>query len=170
VRDLHAGQVVEPFGHQVAGRAGARRGERVFAGVRLEQGDEFARVCRRKLRRRDQQVWRQAHVGHGRQFALRFVGRFLQERIDGDGAARCGEQRIAVRGGLGRDIGAYHAAGARAVVDHDLLAEHFRHFLRHHAADEIGRLARRPRHDHAQGAAGIILRARGARDRQHGRE
>ncbi len=169
--DLHARQVVEKFGDQMRSRAGARRRERVLAGVRLEECYEFARVLRGKLRRGHQQERRQADVGDRRQLTVDIVGGFLQQRIDRHRAARCRQQRVAVGRGLGRDVGAYHAARASAIVDHDLLAENFRDFLRHHAADEIRGLARRPWHDHAHRPVRIILlRAHGARHGQHGRK
>ncbi len=171
VGDLHDRHVVEIFRNHVRGCAGAGRRERVLARIRFKQRDEFLRVLRRERRRGDEQKRRHADIGDRRELALRVVSRLLQKRIDRHRPARRCEQRVAVGRRLRRDVGSYHAAGARPVVDHDLLAEHVGHFLRHHAADQIGRLARRPRHYHAQRAVGIILlRARGARDRQHGRE
>ncbi len=56
--------------------------------------------------------------------------------------------------GLG---GADRAAGAGHVFDDDLLAEHRTDRLRDDAAEDVGRPARGERHDHGDGAVGILL-------------
>jgi hypothetical protein len=50
------------------------------------------------------------------------------------------------------------AAGAAAVLDHELLAELASELLRHDAGDDVGRAAGRERHHQADGLGGIGLR------------
>ena len=51
-----------------------------------------------------------------------------------------------------------------------LLAEDFAHARRDHAAEHVGRAARRERDHHGDGTGGIVLRDRAAADRQQGGE
>ena len=53
------------------------------------------------------------------------------------------------------------AAGAADVLDHQRLAERLAHLLGDDARDHVARAAGRERHDHGDGAVGIVLR-RGA--------
>ncbi len=83
------------------------------------------------------------------------------------------EQRVAVGRALDEGARADEAGAAGAVVDHDLLAERTRKFLRDDARHGIDAAARRVRHDKRDGAGGIILgegeTANNHRDRGDGR-
>ena len=73
---------------------------------------------------------------------------------------------VAVGRGLGDHVGAERAAGAAAVVDHDLLLEDFLQLLPDHAGDQVVRPAGRERHDQPDRLRRKLLR--GGRDRtQH---
>ena len=66
------------------------------------------------------------------------------------GRDRHHQQRVAVGRGLGRHVGADAAAGARPVLDNDLLAQRLAELLGGHARQDVGRLAGRGRDDDAQ--------------------
>ena len=66
---------------------------------------------------------RQRDQAHRREILERVVRDLLQVRHDRDRPARSGEQRVAVRRALHHHVGADRAAGARAVVDYERLAE-----------------------------------------------
>ena len=82
-----------------------------------------------------------------------------QERRDRDRAGSGDEQRIAVRRGLRDVLGADSAGRARAVVDHDLLAQVFGEFLADRARGKVDAAAGGERHHDAHGFVGIVLRA-----------
>jgi len=67
------------------------------------------------------------------------------------------EQRVAVGGRFCHELGADHAAGAAAVVDHDLLAEAVAELDGDQAPDHVVAAARRERNDHPHRTGGIIL-------------
>jgi hypothetical protein len=65
-----------------------------------------------------------------------------------------------MRGELAGEV----AVGARPVLDHDRLAEARAQRLTQRAGNEVGRTARRERHQQADRPRGIGLRRRGARE------
>ena len=71
------------------------------------------------------------------------------------------QERIAVGGGLGREIGAEHAAGTGPVVDEDLLAEFLAELIGDDAADHVVAAAGRERNDQPDRPVRIIV-GRGA--------
>ena len=81
--------------------------------------------------------------------ALDGVVRQLVQRRAGGIARRHHGDRVAVRVGARRNLGADRAAGARAVVDDELLAELLGQPRRQQARDDVGAAAGRERHDHA---------------------
>jgi alkanesulfonate monooxygenase SsuD/methylene tetrahydromethanopterin reductase-like flavin-dependent oxidoreductase (luciferase family) len=83
---------------------------------------------------------------------------------EADGAQQHGDG-VAVRRGLGGVAGADHAAGAAAILDHDLLAERVRKLLPDDAAHRIDAAAGRIGHDHGDRAGRIILRRGRSRHR-----
>src|SRR3546814_21089222 len=96
-------------------------------------------------------------------------------RLERQHRGRRQEQGITVRLRLGGDVRPDRAAGAAAVLDHELLAEEFRKMLRVGAGGIVRRAARRIGHDDRDRALGIILivlrayrRDRGRHDRQNG--
>jgi hypothetical protein len=96
----------------------------------------------------------------------------LHERIDGERAVRAGEQRIAVRGGARRHLGAETAARAGAVLDHEGLAERLAHAFAAQSRDEVRIAASRERHDHAHRPVRIggVSGARKGRGERRGRD
>ena len=72
----------------------------------------------------------------------------------GDGAH---QHRIAVRCGLGSEVRSDIAAGARTIVDDDLLSETFSHLLAHGAREHIGSAAWAVGNDDAYRLFRIIL-------------
>ena len=77
--------------------------------------------------------------------------------------AGIGEQDgVAVGRALGDRAGCERAAGAGAIVHHDLLAERLAHLLGHHARQRIVAAAGRERNDQRDRPVGIGLRV-GAR-------
>ena len=86
--------------------------------------------------------------------------------VGGHDRTRCHEQRIAVGRRLGGKLAADVATGPGAVVHHDGLAPHIGEFLRRDTGHDIGRAARRKRHDDPHRLDGKILRAC-SRSRKH---
>jgi hypothetical protein len=81
-----------------------------------------------------------------RQILDGIVGHALEQALrDRDLGGVSHEDRVSVGRRLGGDIGAYHAAGARTIVDHDLLAPRLRQLLRDHAREDVGGAAGRIR-------------------------
>ena len=70
---------------------------------------------------------------------------------------------MAVRLGLGDEVGADRAVGAGLVLDQDRLAEDVLELVGDQAADEIGRAAGREGDHHADRAGGEVLRLYGGR-------
>src|SRR5205807_1598195 len=68
------------------------------------------------------------------------------------------QERVAIRCGLGHRIVADHAAGTRAVIDYDRLAERFLELRPDQARRGVGTATGRIGHDDANGLAGIVLR------------
>ena len=169
VRDmarLQTGHRVEQLGEQVRGRAGTGRSEGELAGVCLHQRDELLRVPGAGRRMGDERERRQADQAYGREILQRLVRRLLQVRHDRVRPARAREQRVAVGRAFRDRIRADRAARTCAVVDHERLAEHALQLLRDHARGDVGRLPRRPGHDHPDRAVGIGLRECGGRGQQ----
>jgi hypothetical protein len=81
------------------------------------------------------------------------------------------EDGVAVAGRFRGELRADVAAGARAVVDDDLLPQHLRHPLSEDARDRVRIAAGGARDDHADRLRGIRLRDRGRRcdAREHDR-
>ena len=69
-------------------------------------------------------------------------------------------ERVAVGGGVRDRFGAEIAAGAGAVLDHELLAEPLTKLLRHDAGDNVGAAAGRERHDQMDRPLGPRCRLR----------
>ncbi len=89
-----------------------------------------------------------------------------------DGVRHVGEQEgVAVRRGFGSDLDAEATAGADTVVDHDLLAERFRHPLTDEAREHIRAAAGGIGHDEGDGVIGIgFSRQRGTSEGYEGGE
>jgi hypothetical protein len=77
------------------------------------------------------------------------------------------QERVAVAGPLGDEIGADRAARAGPVVEHERLAHRLGEALREGAPEELDRTAGRKRHDEPQRSIGIgNFRCSLGRDRQ----
>src|SRR5204862_1301963 len=93
-----------------------------LARLRLYQLDQLLHAVRRERRVRHQNERPRGDVDDGREIAHRVVRQLrIQVRRDGDRRIRGEEQGVAVGGRLGDVIGAYGAARAGAVLDHDRL-------------------------------------------------
>ncbi len=75
--------------------------------------------------------------------------------VRGDGAQ---QHRGAVRIGARHPLPAHHAAGARHVLDHDVLAKNLAHALGHDPAKHVNGPASSGRNDDLDGLARPILR------------
>ena len=89
----------------------------------------------------------------------------MQRRIGREVAHRH-QQRVAVRRGLRGGGGADHGGGAGPRLDDDLLAPVLEHLLRDDARQDVGRSARRERHDDLDRPVGIFVG--GLRERRPG--
>ena len=91
-------------------------------------------------------------------------------RIDDDQAVGGHDQRVAVGvrmgGHLARDI----AVSAGAVLDEERLAHRLGETLCQHPRGDVGRPARRDRHQHLDRPGRILLRRGGREPRQHQRQ
>ena len=87
----------------------------------------------------------------------------VQAGIGAERADVSHQQRIAVRGGLGRRFRADQAPCSGPILDHHRPAEGFAQFLRYDAGDDIGGAARCNRHDQPKRLGWIGLRLRVAR-------
>jgi hypothetical protein len=103
----------------------------------------------------------------GREILARVVtGVGIETWIDRHRAGVTEQERVAVGLGLGDRPGAERAAGAAAVVDHDVLLERDRKLFRNDASDRIDAAARRERHDKRDGPRRPALRRCGRRQRR----
>ena len=101
---------------------------------------------------------------------LRRIERLLVEpRIDSM-RDRDDEQRVAVGSGFGREVGADNAAGARAVVDKNLLAKLFAELIGDDPPDHVVTAAGRERNDQPDRPARIIVRGNGSGERDQRRQ
>jgi hypothetical protein len=78
-----------------------------------------------------------------------------------------GAEGVAVRCGLGDDVGADDGVGARLVFEDDGLAERVGDFLADQAGHQVGVAARRVGHDHADRPVRPALRQRAACAAEH---
>ena len=165
-----AGGAGEIFAGDVARGAGAGRAEIDLAGIGLGIGDQFGDGFGRKRRIHHQRIRRVADQADRRKILARIVADVLVERRpDRERAGVAEHQRVAVGLAFGDRLGADGAAGAGAVVDHDLFAEQLAHLVGDAAADDRGRAARRKRNHQRDRAGRIVLRVRGdATRRDHG--
>ena len=82
----------------------------------------------------------------------RYIKRhFRYAGADGDGAAGAGDQRVAVRCGLGARVHADNAVGAGAVFNHETRFHVVAHFLQQRAHDDVESAAGGERAYHAYG-------------------
>src|SRR5262245_22005565 len=163
--DVDAGHGLEQLTREMRRRADAGGGIVELAGLGLGQRHQLGEVLRLNRRMNHQ------HERHGREQRDRRkvaaeVERALRQRgVDGVGGAR-EQQRVAVgrraRDRLRRD----RSARARARLDHDLLAQHLSDLGPEQPRRDVGAGP----DDHANEAAGIVLRRRSADGTQRERD
>ena len=171
-RHLRRLRADDPVEHQAGGEedradAGVRLVE--LAGVGLHVGDELLEVLRREVLLGGDDD-REAGDQPDR---LKILGRPVGEvRIELDGGGvrphLPHQDGVAVRVGAHRAGRTGGAAGAGHVLHHDLLAERARHVIGGDARRDVGRAARRERHDQRDRAVRIGLRERCARQHRQG--
>ena len=122
-------------------------------GLQLGLGDQHVR---RRHRERDR-----------REVAHRVVAQVLeQRRVDREHADRADQDRVAVRIGLGDELGGDGAVRARAVLDHRRLAEQLLELRADGAADDVGGAAGDEGNDDPDRLGGRGLRVRAERERR----
>ncbi|MDT4838576.1 hypothetical protein FQZ97_723360 [compost metagenome] len=152
MRDKGLGLDLEQLARQVVRRAIAGRAIVELARVLRGVGNQFLQRVGLHARGIDHHHLRRlGDHGDRDEILLDVVVELLVERR-GDGMVRTAdEDGIAVRHGLGRDAGTDRAAGAAAVVDHELLAQLLGQLRGQRARKGIGAAAGRERHDHGDG-------------------
>ncbi|MCY1213937.1 hypothetical protein D9M72_257400 [compost metagenome] len=156
VGDEHARLRLEGLGGQVHHGAVAAGSVVQFAGMLLGVVDQLAHVLRRQAVRHHQQVGGDRHLADRGEVGLGVVRQAgVDIRPDRMRAGGGDQQRIAIGRSLGGHVRADRAAGAGAVVDHDLLAHAGAHLLRDGACQQVSRAAGREGHDQADRLAGV---------------
>ena len=157
-RRVHVGDRMEHRAGEIGDRADAGVGFGHFLLVGFEIGDEVLKVVGRHAGARHQHHRRDVDQADLLEIG-RAIGQVLVQEFGGGVRAGAGHHDgVAVRRGLGDFVGADGAAGARHVLDDDLLAERLRHRADDHARGGVGRPAGRERRDQDDVAVGIILR------------
>ena len=166
VQHLDAGHALEQRGAQMIGRAGPGRRIGDLAGIGLGVGDELRDRVRRHRRVHHHGV---GHVGEqrDRREILHAVERHGGEQsvVHGVHAHGVEQDGVAVRRRARDRAGADIAGRAGAVLDHHRLAHRLVQMRGDDARQNVGRAARRPRHQQRDRAGGIGLRGGGAQRR-----
>jgi hypothetical protein len=154
---VDAGRELEQLAAQVLEAADAAGGILHLPGFLLGKRDELADRFHRQLRMDDEQV-RGGGDDRNRLEALdRIVGQLVEPGIDRVDQ-RDHEQRVAVFRRIGGELAADDAAGAAAVVHHDLLAQPRAQLGGDQAADAVVDGARRERNDQPYRLGRVVLR------------
>ena len=167
---IHAALDLEPFADQL------RRGtlpvtKRQLARIGFHMGNELRHgVGGNRLLDRRHPVTEHG-IGDRHEALERIVAGIFVHRRRHHHARAVKQQRIAVRLGGRRRLGAGIGAGAGTVVDDDGLSEPRRHVLDQQPRDHIVGRGGRERHDHPDRLARIGLRhGSGCAPREHGRD
>ncbi len=100
-----------------------------------------------------------------REVTIEIVADFAEDRLaDGDGS-RPAQQSVPIRRSVRGEFDADVACCARAIVDHELLAERLAELGRDDARRDIDSGPGRKIHDHAHGTRGVGLRESYVRER-----
>ncbi len=143
------------------GRAQAGGGELHRLRARARRLEPVGQRAHGRARMHDHDLGERRRQHDGREVARRVVGQGAEQcRVYGQGLAG-DQQRVTVGFRLGDRVVAEIAAGARAIVDHELLAEAIRQAAAERARQHVEAAARRERHDHTHRVIGIT--ALGAR-------
>jgi len=163
VYELDARLGHEEFGGEVGGGALAAGAVGQRAGLRLGERDHVAQRLRRQARARHHDRGRLDRERHRHEVLERIV-RQLRVQGGGDHVRAVGEhERVPVRRRLGDLRGADRAAGAAAILDHELVGELLRQLLRDGPRGDVGQSAGRERHHDADrlGRPGALRERRG---------
>ena len=124
VQHVDAGDGLEQFGHQMRSGADTGRAEGHLAGMLLGVGNELRHRVEGRAFEGDKEVRQLRHHMDRQEARQRVVGQVLSQRdIGRHGALGAVEDRIAVRLGAGRLLGADGAARPAPVVDQHGLAK-----------------------------------------------
>ncbi|MNN19613.1 hypothetical protein D3C81_1328620 [compost metagenome] len=155
---LHAGLLLQPFHHQMTGRADGPGAVAVLVRVRLDQVDQLQQVLRR-----DVAVDEQIHASGGRLRDRREVlRRIVGQRPDDRRRDHCC-RRVAVQQGVAvgrRLLHRAHGDGAARpgpVFDDDRLLERYRQPPRERAGEHVGSRPGRRRGDYRDRPSGPRL-------------
>ena len=105
-------------------RAGGRIG--VFAGIGAQQSQQGARIRRREIRPRHEDIGRARKPRDRRQIAVNIIRRAMDQRAQADRPDGRGKQRMTIWRGFRDDIGADTSPRAGAIFRHNGLAQAFR--------------------------------------------
>jgi len=133
-------------GH-VVGRARPRRRIRQRTRFGLRELQQFAEIARRQIAARHQHEVGRADRRDRREVAQQLKRLVRNQRLVDGVCVRHQQQRVAVGRALRDGVGADDRAGSGPVVDHERLAPAFLQLGREEARIDIGRAARRERHD-----------------------
>ena len=148
----HPGQRVQRLGGEVriAADAEARIGD--LARALARQRDQFLHRLHRQRRMHEQRERCIGQVGDRDQVADRIVGQLrVHRRRRGDMADRAEQHRVAIGRRTHDEVHADGAGRARAVLDHERLAQLLGHLLHDRPRDEVGVATGRRRDDDAHG-------------------
>ena len=145
--------------------ADSDRGEVELAGLLFRKRNELLQVVGRQLRARQQDLIAERDQRDRREVALPVVGQWLAVQCRRDRDRPVGDEVKGVSVGIGtcRELGADDTAGARLVVDDDLLAPEFSKLLSDQARKQVAAATGRIRHDEADRLAREVLRRRAAK-------
>ena len=150
VVEFDAGLKRKQFGGEMTDGADAGRAVVDLAGLGLGQRDEFLDVARGQARVQADATGAARNQHDGDQVAQRVVRHGVAHAgCDGQRPGIAGEQGVAVGGAFDHGFGAGYAAGARPVVDDELLAEGSGELLRRPARLVVGGAGGHERHDDA---------------------
>ena len=154
VSEIDLGQILEQLSAHVRRAAMSRRREGELAWVLLRLREDVGDRMERRGRRHHQQVREQADQGDRREVGDRIVAdrreQVAVEREPGGGDVH----GVAIGSGARDLLGGDVAAGARLVLDHDLLAPHLAEPRAEDAGDAVDAAAGRERHHQLHDAGG----------------
>jgi hypothetical protein len=154
---------------EVGDVAEATRAVGELPGLCPGESDKSLDVGRRQIRLYHQHRWPQRDVAQWREILAHVEGERLEEAGDGDRRVRH-ENGVAVRSGLGHDVGREIARGARTVVHDEGAAERIGELLGDDARRDVGAAAGLEADDDAHRLGRILLREGGCRRKHAGSE
>ena len=160
VHDVEVEDALEHLGVEMVDRAGTDRGEGQLSRLVARELDEIVHRFHRQLGIDHQHIGHAGDQRDGRDVLARIVRQVLPHiDIDRKRGARRHHDGVAVRCAMRDRVHRRHAAAARAMIDHERLAEPLLELLADDARDQSGRAARRERHDEGDGLTRILFRS-----------